>query len=131
MVFQGFRNLIISSVHYRSKVELTMKVQLKTPSLFELLLQKVAKEGKSEFKIDRYTFFFRYSTVKIGTTLREEIQIPKLDANISDEDVESLVFDVTGLDDSYITQIEVTRNELYVIPSRSLEKIQSFQSLCE
>ena len=106
-----------------------MKIQLKTSSLFELLLQRVAKEGKSEFKIDGYTFFFRYSTVKIGTVLKEEIQIPKLDANISDEDVESLVFDVIGLDDSYITQIEVTRDELYVIPSRPLEKIQSFQKI--
>ena len=108
-----------------------MKIQLETPSLFKLLLQKVKKEGKSEFEINGYTFFFRYSTVKIGNVLKEEIQIPKLDANISDEDVESLVFDVIGLDNSYITQIEVTRSELYVIPSRSLEKIQSFQSLCE
>lgn len=106
-----------------------MKVQLETPSLFELLLQKVTKEGKSEFKIKKYTFFFRYSTVKIGTILKEEIQIPKLDANISDEDVESLVFDVIGLDNSYITQIEVTRSELYVIPSRPPEKIQSFQRI--
>ena len=107
-----------------------MKVQLETPSLFELLLQKVTKEGKSEFKIKKYTFFFRYSTVKIGTILKEEIQIPKLDANISDEDVESLVFDVRGLDDTFITQIEVTLDELYVIPSRSLDIIQTFQKNC-
>ena len=106
-----------------------MKIQLETPSLFKLLLQKVKKEGKSEFTIDVYRFFFRYANVQIGTLLKEEIQIPKLDANISDEDVESLVFDVIGLDDSYITQIEVTHAELYVIPSRSMEKIQSFQKI--
>ena len=106
-----------------------MHIQLKTPSLFKLLLQKVKKEGKSEFTIDMYRFFFRYANVQIGTLLKEEIQIPKLDANISDEDVESLVFDVIGLDNSYITQIEVTHAELYVIPSRPMEKIQSFQKI--
>ena len=106
-----------------------MHIQLKTPSLFKLLLQKVKKEGKSEFTIDVYRFFFRYANVQIGTLLKEEIQIPKLDANISDEDVESLVFDVIGLDNSYITQIEVTHAELYVIPSRPMEKIQSFQKI--
>ncbi len=106
-----------------------MKIQLETPSLFKLLLQKVKKEGKSEFTIDVYRFFFRYANVQIGTLLKEEIQIPKLDANISDEDVESLVFDVIGLDNSYITQIEVTHAELYVIPSRPMEKIQSFQKI--
>ena len=107
-----------------------MKIQLETPSLFKLLLQKVKKEGKSEFESNGYTFFFRYSTVKIGNVLKEEIQIPKLDANISDEDVESLVFDVRGLDDTFITQIEVTLDELYVIPSRSLDIIQTFQKNC-
>ena len=104
-----------------------MHIQLKTPSLFKLLLQKVKKEGKSEFTIDMYRFFFRYANVQIGTLLKEEIQIPKLDANISDEDVESLVFDVIGLHESFTTEVEITRAMLYVIPDRLMETVKAFQ----
>ena len=103
-----------------------MKIQLETPSLFTLVLNKVTKEGKTEFQIDKYTFLFRYSTVKIGTVLKEEIQIPKLDANISDEDIESIAFDVKGINGSYITEVEITRNIMYVIPDRPMEKIRLF-----
>ena len=103
-----------------------MQIQLETPSLFKLLLQKVKKEGK-EFSIDAYEFIFRYANVQIGTLLKEEIQIPKLDANISDADVESLVFDVIGLHDSFTTEVEITRAMLYVIPDRLMETVKAFQ----
>jgi hypothetical protein len=106
-----------------------MRVPLETSSLFDLLLRKILEEGKNEFKIEEYTFFFRYSTVKVGTILKEEVQIPKLDKNVAVQDVLSLVCDVTGLDDSYITQIEVTRTDLYVIPRRPTEKIESFKKI--
>jgi hypothetical protein len=105
-----------------------MKFPLETSAIFKSLLQKVAKEGNNKFKIKEYTFFFRYSTVRIGTVLKEEFQLPELDTNISEDDVLSLVFDVTGLDDLYITQMEVTRDALYIIPTRSKDKIESFEN---
>ena len=104
-----------------------MMMKLKNISIFKSLFTKVSEEGKSEFTIDQFTFLFRYSTVKIGTVLKEKVQIPALDSNISYEDVESLVFDVIGLDNSYITQIEVTRETLSAIPSRPKEKIEQFE----
>ena len=103
-----------------------MQIRLETPSLFKLLLQKVRKEGK-EFSIGTYKFFFTYANVKIGTILKEEVQILKLNPNISDEDVESVVFDVIGLHDSFTTEVEITCAMLYVIPDRLMETVKAFQ----
>lgn len=106
-----------------------MHIHLETSSVFKLLLQKVKEEGKTEFTIDRYRFVFRYSTVKTGILATEEIQIPKLDSNILDEDVESLAFDVFGLYDKYLTQVEVLRDKIYIIPERSKERVEMFQMI--
>ena len=96
--------------------------------MFELFLRKV-RESKSEFKIGEYIFHFSYANVKIGTLLREEVQITKFDMNILEEDVGSLVFDVIGLNDYYVTQIEIERGTLYVIPDRPVEKIELFRKV--
>ena len=65
--------------------------------------------------------------MKVGTILKEEVQILKLNPNISDEDVESVVFDVIGLHDSFTTEVEITRAMLYVIPDRLMETVKAFQ----
>ena len=106
-----------------------MIIQLETPSMFEFLLHEVAKEGKIEFEIDKYTFLFGYARVTIGTISRAETEISDLSRSIINEEVKSLVFDIIGLHDVYATQIEVTRNIMYVRPSRPVEKIQLFQKI--
>ena len=103
-----------------------MYIHLETPSLFKLLLQKVKKEGK-EFSIDTYGFIFRYANVQIGTIIKEGIRILNLDPNVSDENVKSLVFDVLGLHDEYVTEIEVLRDTMYISPERSEERVEMFQ----
>lgn len=100
------------------------------------LVKKMEAGGKNEIKIPSndptYTLIFRYCTVHIEGFAEEEVEFSNLDPSIEDNNVISLVFDVIGLEDHHITQVEFVREgqeyPIYVIPDRSKDKIDTLIS---
>lgn len=102
---------------------------------FDLLLCKVKQLRLGERKINlnkKITLILRYATVRLDNLIEDEVQFPRLDPDAKNEDVVSLVFDVTGLDPKYVTQVEFSREEseyvVYLVPNRPTEKVNSFLS---
>lgn len=107
---------------------------------FEALLKLVKEMQKddrrekiigSEVK-GQYKLSFRYCTVHVDGFAEEELDFPSLDPSVKNDDVISLVFDVVGLDEKFITQIDVVREsegyEIYLVPDRSEDEVNKFLS---
>jgi len=105
--------------------------------LFTCLIEKVKNLniGKYEIQAGKFTLIFRYCTVEVGYLLKEEAQFARLDPAANNDDVIALVFDVKGLSEKYITQVEFRKTEkeyiMYILPKREESIVNSFiSSLC-
>jgi hypothetical protein len=108
------------------------------PDEFNFLLKKVKslKNGERIIKInEKISLQFRYCIVRLEGIFEEELKFPVLNPKTKDEDVISLVFDAKGLNDEYITEIEVFREKesyvMYIVPERDNKEIESFKKLLE
>ena len=97
--------------------------------VFNFLLEKVKNLQNSKRLIkldDTVSLFFRYATVGVGDEF-EELKFPVLSSNVVNESVISLVFDVAGLYNGYITEIDIFKSgkmhSLYRIKCRFINFI--------
>ena len=103
--------------------------------VFNFLLEKVKNLQNSKRLIkldDTVSLFFRYATVGVGDEF-EELKFPVLSSNVVNESVISLVFDVAGLYNGYITEIDIFKSGkkylMYIIPDRESNIIDGFKNL--
>lgn len=100
--------------------------------IFATLLKDIKrlKPKSKEIRLgSKFTLIFRYCMVEIGDTIRDEVQLTKIEDNVKPEDVKSIVFDVRGLDRDYITQVSISREEnkfmAYILPDRDEKDLKS------
>ena len=88
---------------------------------------KRQKVGKNFIEFGKYSLIFRYGIMKIG---QKEVEFNSFTPNIKIGNIESLVFDVNGLDKNYMTQIEIVKEDenytIYTMPNRDRNVIDDF-----
>ena len=91
---------------------------------------KKQKAEKNFVEFGKYSMIFRYGIIKIGKDFQEDVEFNSFTPNINISRIESLVFDVNGLDKNYMTQIEIVKEDghytLYTMPNRDKNVIDDF-----
>ena len=96
-----------------------------------------AENGNREFDIGKYHLIFRYADVEYGILYKEEEEVKDIkkfrDAVTKDDrnfefNVNELVYDVTNIDEEFVTQMILEResNIMYLIPERTEENVNLF-----
>jgi len=96
---------------------------------------KDLKPNKKEIKIGKYIFDFKYVRVKIWFgEMYDEVDFPAISSRATKMDLENILmleFWVYGLDNNYITTVEMHKNDnenyqMYIYPDRTKEDINEF-----
>lgn len=96
-----------------------------------------AENGDREFDVGKYHLIFSYADVEYGILYKEEDEvkdIKKFRNSVTKDDrnfefnVNELVYDVTNIDEEFVTQMMLEResNIMYLIPERTEENVNSF-----
>ena len=96
-----------------------------------------AENGNREFDVGKYHLIFRYADVEYGILYKEEEEvkdIKKFRNSVTKDDrnfefnVNELVYDVTNIDEEFVTQMILEResNIMYLIPERTEENVNLF-----
>ena len=91
---------------------------------------KKQRTEKNFVEFGKYSMIFRYGIMKIGKDFQEDVEFNSFTPNMNISRIESLVFDVNGLDKNYMTQIEIVKENdhytLYTMPNRDKNVIDNF-----
>ncbi len=96
------------------------------PVIFNFLWKKIQR--KKEITIGKYTFKLDYAVVlKDFYGYEKEIKVEGVEMH-EDENVNEMVFSVSGLNDKIATQVSIDRRlaQMYFVPERSKMKVDEF-----
>ena len=100
--------------------------------LFKKIINNFKRQevGKNFIEFGKYSLIFRRGIMEIGQDFKEDVEFNSLNSNTNISRIESLVFDVNGLDKNYMTQIEIVKEDghytWYATPHRDKKIIDDF-----
>jgi hypothetical protein len=106
--------------------------------IFEILSKKVQNflNNNKSFDISseniKFKVIFRYCEIDIGDVFPEKLRLTAISKEADLNNIDLMVFDIVGLDENYITEMKLEKDDsgysIFISPSRDQGKVKLLYS---